>query len=531
VTFVRNADESLQIYLGAQAAYQERFKTFLAKVRRTYAKGANPNVDDALEEHGRTYVINEMLRALNWRDGAGAEIGLANTIPEAPVESAAKKTTRFLDYLGIEHDQCDAPLLIVEAKRFSSTLPRLASSTATPATMSELFALALAGEALHGEWQDWLKTLGDYARSVAAKVAMPRRVVITNGEWLVIFLDPEDAFSAGGTRSADRILVYKDAARVHARYSEVFNALEYSRICGAIEPIDVAQLRSFVKPEDVARVVHGLRLIYSETQPAFERDAPSPLIKVVPLVFVGTRSGGWLTVRAADELVLPHDDAQLAAHIDSVDASARTLLLRVNAQLERVAEASSIADHYRQSFASLPGVRRMRENVFQIVTGASTHFFTKVASRPDCSWHDWAKTLQAGVRTSRLTVLKPMTKPRAFFRSSLEQHCAHGDVEAAKATQLSLGNRAQCGPRSGEDGHAFCEIAGFEMFLCCRSCAFETVCTTATMFTWPCPSVELVHGDIGAATAVTPRTGGAADAATAVAVGQPNPDGTPPEAH
>jgi hypothetical protein len=490
VTFVRNADESLQIYRGAQAAYQERFKSLIARVRATYAKGADPSVDDALEEHGRAYVINEMLRALNWRDGAGAEIGLTNTIPEAPVTSAAspKRTTRFLDYLGIEHEQCDAPLLIVEAKRFSSSLPRLASPTVTPATYSELFALALDGEPVHGEWQDWLDTLRDYARSVAAKVAMPRRVVITNGQWIVVFLDPDDAFSATGTKSADRIQVFENVTRVQARYSEIFNALEYSRVSGAVEPIDIAQLRSFVRPEDVARAVHGLRLIYSETQPAFERDGPSPLIKVVPLVFVGTRSGGWLTVRADHEIVLPHDDAQLSAHIDKVDAAARALLLGTSTQLGITLSPASIVDHYQQSFASLPGVRRVRPDVFQVVTGAATHFFSKVASRPNCSSHDWAKASQSGARTIRLSVLKPLTRPRAFFRTSLEQHCAHGDVEVAKATPLSLGNRAQCGPRSGDDGHAFCEIAGFETLLCCRTCSFESVCTTASIFTWPCPT-------------------------------------------
>jgi hypothetical protein len=298
VSVVANADESLGIYLGAQSAYSDEFRDQLAQIRNTYAKGADPEVDDALEAHIRVYVVNTILLALNWRDGAAADSGIATIVPEAPVTSAAKGTIRYLDYLGIEQGQCDAPLLVVETKRPSSPLPRLASNTATPGTLSDVLALALQGEPLHGEWQDWLDTIRDYARSVAAKVAMPKRVVMTNGEWIVVFLDPTDAFSQDGTKSSRRILVFPTVDQVEARYAELYGALEYSRVTGSLEPIESAKLFFFIRPEEVSRLVHGLRVRYIETPPAIELDAPSPMIKVVPLLFVGTRSNGWVVVGA-----------------------------------------------------------------------------------------------------------------------------------------------------------------------------------------------------------------------------------------
>jgi len=65
-------------------------------------------------------------------------------------------------------------------------------------------------------------------------------------------------------------------------------------------------------------------------------------------------------------------------------------------------------------------------------------------------------------------------------------HCAHRDVISAKGTPITPANRSQCGPRSGRDGQAFCEIWRFEQHLCCRTCAFEEVCLKVAVFQLPC---------------------------------------------
>ena len=75
---------------------------------------------------------------------------------------------------------------------------------------------------------------------------------------------------------------------------------------------------------------------------------------------------------------------------------------------------------------------------------------------------------------------------RVYIVSGEIYHCAHRDVCSAKASQITVGNRGQCGPRSGQEGQAFCEIWRFEQYLCCRACVFGEVCIKAPAFRLPC---------------------------------------------
>src|SRR5439155_14602448 len=82
--------------------------------------------DEALEHHARCHLIHALLSGLNWRLDLTLEDGLPNLFCEVAVRSTTLGTRRLLDYLGIQHETND-PLLIVEAKRPSSSLPYLTS--------------------------------------------------------------------------------------------------------------------------------------------------------------------------------------------------------------------------------------------------------------------------------------------------------------------------------------------------------------------------------------------------------------------
>ena len=105
------------------------------------------------------------------------------------MNSVSTETTRFLDYLGLER-QTERPLLIVETKRPSSALPTLAGrARKRAAARAEVVSLGLRGDPLTGDWDTWLKDLGDYVRTVATRSGQyPRRALITNGDWFLVFL-------------------------------------------------------------------------------------------------------------------------------------------------------------------------------------------------------------------------------------------------------------------------------------------------------------------------------------------------------
>jgi hypothetical protein len=112
--------------------------------------------------------------------------------------------------LGFERET-NRPLLLVETKRPRSLLPELADSADRP-PQEEVLARGLRGTKLLAEWSDWLRTLMDYVVSIRdATGSVPLRVVVTNGEWLVIFLDPDDAFVQSRPPDANRIMVLNGA--------------------------------------------------------------------------------------------------------------------------------------------------------------------------------------------------------------------------------------------------------------------------------------------------------------------------------
>jgi hypothetical protein len=249
--------------------YDRIFRPIIARVRSAYAQNPPeqlpPLVDESLEAHIRTYVVNAFLAALNWRLDVPPETDLPNLVPEAPLESLEKGTIRFLDYLGLER-HITQPLLVVETKRPSALLPRLAKlSDDFVLSLPEVVSRGLAGDPLLAQWPQWLSTLRDYIRSIHARAnEAPKRVLLTNGDWLILFLDPSDAFLEGGTSDAERILVFSNRSEIEHRYAELFRALEHATVIGEAPGLTPGDLPSCIASEEVDRLMHGLRLCYIE---------------------------------------------------------------------------------------------------------------------------------------------------------------------------------------------------------------------------------------------------------------------------
>jgi len=485
VSRVRNADEFLLRFRRISGEYAQTFGPRLSQIRKKYAgEPEEEEVNALLEIHTRTYFVNAFLAALNWRLDRQPTDGMHNLIPEAPVRSGATGNIRRLDYLGFE-SKTDRPLLIVETKRPSARLPR----APTPATTySEIVSRGLAGEKLVGEWNEWLDTLKDYVRSVQQQSQQsPRRVLITNGEWVILFLDPQDAFLNNGKPDPTRILVFESRDAIEQRFNEVFLYLEHQQVLGTVDALTPGELPFHVGGQKIDRTMHGLRLRYIE-EPGIYR--PAPVIKVAPVLFLRTRHGAWLHVESPpQEYEVPHEYADLPDHLGKVERAAQTLLAEVNHWLCATLQACPLAKHYEDDdgFAALPGVQEKRPDDFLLVTGDKTHYLVPSPSVPNCPYHDWQACHQAGVPSNPGPLLhRSVKEPRSFFVSGENHHCAHRDVSSAKGVPITLSNRAQCGPRSGRDGQAFCEIWRFEQHLCCRTCAFQEVCTKAHVFRLPC---------------------------------------------
>jgi hypothetical protein len=491
VSRVRTATQFLQKLRKIAAQYEQLFRPRIDEIRKNFVQRPPtkpPLADESLEAHSRAYFLNALLAALNWRLDVSPETALPNLVPEAPIQSLEKGTICFLDYLGFERDSA-RPLLVVEAKRPSSILPRLAKlpdDSRSPSYL-EVISRGLTGERLLGQWSQWFSTLRDYIRSVYAKANQaPKRVLLTNGDWLILFLDPSDAFLEGGTCDSTCILVFSDRSELEQRYNELFLALEHSSVVGEAPALTPGELPFYIAGEDVDRLMHGLHLRYTEHPRVYE---PSPAISVAPVIFLRSRYGAWLRVETPPkDYDLPHDYSQLATHLDQVHNAATTLLGQVNARLGTCFQACPLSKHYEEeeSFDPIRGVVECRQDEFLVVTGNQTHYLLLTPSVPECPHHDWVRSHAAGSASRPSPLMRRSTDPRSFFTSQEEHHCAHRDVALAKEGQITDANQERCGLRSGQKGDAFCEIWRFEVHLCCRTCAFESVCTKAQVFQLPC---------------------------------------------
>lgn len=511
---VRNALEFLQRYHQARDRYESVHRPRIEAARARYDQDINipDDDDDLLEAQLREYFVDALLAALNWQLDAGGEDGLPSLIPEAQIRSSKSGNTRFLDYLG-SNGGGDDPLLIVETKRPNSLLPKRKDAagkgdvhSVADEPMASVLCDGLKGVGLTGTWNEWLETLRDYVNSVFDQSDhVPRRVVITSGRWLVIFVDPADTFLAAGTCHPDRVIVFvmgdgawSENDEISTRYNEVFSLLEHQRVLNESPALTAGEIAFHIKRGEVNQAMHGLRLLYIE-EPDFL--APAPVIKVMPVLLLRSIYGAWLQVESQTREILPYKKEELAEHMETIREVAVRLLSDINYRLGTALTPTSIETHYADetSFDVLHGVDRKRNvstlhhEEYLIITGQHSHYFHLEPTVPACPHHNWGFSHQKGCANPPLVSIESRsTEPRSFFYSGEDHHCTHREVARAKSSQVTPGNRERCGSRSGRDFDPFCEIWGFERHLCCRSCVFEEVCTAAVVFTLPCQRVEQI---------------------------------------
>ena len=194
----RNATDARQAFRNAAQRFRNTYIQRIANARHFYAAKAGnvvpAEVDVALEAHGRNYLIDSLLSALNWNITSASGAYLENLLPEAPIKSVETEEQRYIDYLGFD-GETQVPLLVVEAKRPGSPLPARVKQLNEHESLSEILLAGLNGAELTHNWDKWLGQVRDYAKSVKAKAKVcPKRVVLTDGYWCIIFIEPEILF-------------------------------------------------------------------------------------------------------------------------------------------------------------------------------------------------------------------------------------------------------------------------------------------------------------------------------------------------
>jgi hypothetical protein len=488
---VRSANDFRIEYRRLQGDYDRLYEPQVAAVRAALAdpKRRTSDLEEALEAHGRTYLIDGMLKALRWVITPSTPAEITSMIPEAQVDSAMG-VRRYMDYFGYERE-VNQPLLVVEAKR-PSPFP-IPSGGSTETASAEVASWISKPTVAPGEWKKWIPSLQDYVVSVFNRTGrFPLRAAITDGDWIVIFENASDAFGATGTRDARFIHAFSDKSDVDDRYDLVFRLLDQRLVSRSASEIPPGAIAGVIDPAIVVKLFHGLRVRYAKSETV---GSLIPTISVTPTILLKSDTGSWVRVeRSEDTHLLPYKYEALPIHLQEVHDAAVSLLARVHQQLGRVIEPGTIEDHYADddSFEGMPGVEEIQrqEDHFRIVTGRGTHYLLNEPTVPDCPYHDFGTSVEHHCQVGDLPIInRSIASPRVYFTNTQLHHCCHEDVDAAKHVLISDENQDRCGARSGRKGDVFCEIAPFDEFLCCRTCCFQNVCTASEILRLPCTSI------------------------------------------
>lgn len=460
-------------------------------------------IEEEIEAQVRATVIDALLEALGWRiagrprpDDESVTMGV-----EVGVESVGEGTRRRMDYLGIESPVA-SPLMVVEAKRRSDRLPgEERDRPANGPEVARTFALYLSQKRRAGgrrpqrpelqlalAWAEILDDVCDYVQSCAAASGMPRVVMLTNGGWIVAFVDVANAFGNDGD-------VQVDAANIHVYVSpdaclesagRLLEECGFHRLRRSVEMIALPLLIGRVAGRQVRWMMHGLQVAQA---PGLVIQSPArSSVVVVPVVFLGDSTGAMVIVRGnAKEDELPGmNEREVREHLARVRAAAETLKAEVERTLNvGVIPVRTIAEHYRtaEAFARHPGVavrgRTVDDHASRaiVATGADTHFVVENDPFRDCPGHGETS------ETRRASAVPPIgetlgARPRAVFPYGSKFTCHHSDIDTVRREGMSRAVLDSCGNRrSGGVNAAFCEVFPLEARLCCQCCCFREPCS------------------------------------------------------
>lgn len=488
---------------------------------RTPADTLNARQEFWLECHVRDFVIDQILSALNWQmrpwDTADGYIA-ANLVTEQSPDGSRRfrpetdEHRRRMDYLGYSRE-IDRPLLVVEAKRPKVQLPGVPSPLSFPERhpVGDIFAAALTSirngtdvpEGVSAYWKKALEQIRGYCHTVfETRGEWPSRAVLTNGDWLIVFADPRNAFTAAADEviSARHILVFESRVAITERYAQLWELLEYSPLAKEDRRLQVAQVRFVIDPACIESCSYGVRISYASKRTNYRK---APLLSVSPLLFVRSNGGSFLQIATDwDDELLADGREPIADHLDRVQAECSRLkehfeqtvldgreLPLVPVDVHAKDTAAFRIRPFVQQFANPDG------ETFLVLTGSSTHVLTAESGYAGCNFHKHASASATGVAQRGEPLLRSLLTPKSYFLDGSDYHCTHKAVFVVKQERVTRDNRSRCGSRSCQDGGAFCEIVGFEEFLCCRVCALHPACAKANVYSLPCRNlVEMTRG-------------------------------------
>ena len=486
----------LRALRDAFEAFQDDERSIRSQYARDVAQGVAPHGaddDELLERPTRRFLIDRMLRALDWNPDDPAQV----------VEEARSRDPEgerlYFDYLGLA-PQSRAPVVLVEAKAYDAGAPRQPRGGPLDArAMAELISGAIAdlksGRRDHpilAEWAEWLSDLRGYVASLdTLGRSTLRRVVSTAGRWLVVFEEPIDVFIGDGAPNVGLIHCFVGLDDVLDRHATLFRLLHRPRLVDTLPlTLTVAEANEVLKSEQISSIFRGVLVVTRESGGS-RRTYPTRSLWPALIVMSANRPFAIVDY-AGEALEDPRDPTQLVDLIAALSAKGSALEIRVlrTLGLEELSPSPLVQfpgfprDLGRRDPArpdidpvTIAPVARVdvsdvkfvihaggRHPEFVVATGQAWFFKAETPMGAECHFHQWPKARAEGVAAPQ-----PLSgKSEASYTESGDLiHCAHEELRGFRQSR--------------------CKIDVLESHLCCRACAFSPVCWSVDADRLPCP--------------------------------------------
>lgn len=274
----------------------DRFDDAVAPGGRPVFQGAAPGVPH--EHTVRVHLLDELVELLGWSLGLGGDVA-----EEARLKA---ETTTFMDYLGLEGTN-DTPALLIEAKAWDKPfpVPRLKSAKYRD---TKLLADAIdhwrkGGSAksspIAGMWHDYIDQVGNYVKDLKDlhNHRLPR-AVITSGQWIVVFINPVEAFIEGPAEHVKIRIFEKASFKTEA--SDLYRPIS-KEVLSSETPFGVrpTQVMKYITKDSLIACFHAVHVSYEASgSPVFGR---KPRVLVYPALVLQGQDGMLLTVPPASQ--------------------------------------------------------------------------------------------------------------------------------------------------------------------------------------------------------------------------------------
>lgn len=416
------------------------------------------------EAQVRAYVLTPILKVLGWR------VDVPDTmVVEAPAEaSLASGHRQFLDYYGrlVDGDEAKA-LLVVEAKRLSLALPSADRMTALDCMREALRTYQEPKSNVTVQWRDIFSSVAEYVRRLdqTSNDGAPKRLLLSNGRWYVVFLSPVRTLINRVVDSTDLLIAESPAdARTQAR--ELYQNLSYEGLSGVLPTQYSTDFRRFLDGSgDALPASIAIEISTGDL-------ATRPLMAMTAVAHVRVSNGDWVRFKleeADDDPIVLRKDAELEADMQELSARANGLLAALRAQHPIHLVSATGFESTRTILPAFPEtvlLKREAANTFVLNLGDQMRPLLGASEFDSCQFHAHGAAHAIGYAVPETPILKRSSSPPAYFPSGSTFHCSHRTVHALR-----------------ED---ICTIRQLDDFLCCRRCALQSRCWPAGFAAFPC---------------------------------------------